>query len=286
MRTSGGEAVVEMENLSFTFAGAGRSALNRINLKVYPGELLAILGASGSGKSSLCYVITGFIPHFFRGRMEGRVLLGGLDTREYPLGYLVTKAGLVFQNPVHQISGAKPTVYEEVAFGPENLGLASEEIRERVEWALEVLRIGDLKDRSPYALSAGQQQRVAIASVLAMNPQVLVMDTATAYLDPGGVRDIFAIARSLAERGMAVVMAEHHLELVAEFADRAVVLSDGVVVLEGRPQEVLSSPRCWEVGVGPPAYARIAQLCQEAGLGPVSKPLPVTLEEAIRWLQP
>ncbi len=138
--------------------------------------------------------------------------------------------GLVFQNPFNQISGAKYSVYEEVAFGLENLGVAREEIRSRVDQALILTGIDGLADRSPYSLSGGQQQRVALTSILVMQPKILVLDEPTSQMDPIGTREVFGVIRSLTERGMTVVMAEHKIEWVAQFADRVVALYEGKVI--------------------------------------------------------
>src|SRR5690606_7938495 len=152
-----------------------------------------------AGKSSLCLALAGFIPHHYRGEIEGDVLLNGQSMRATPLGEWVTQVGMVFQNPFNQITGARLTVFEEVAFGLENLGVPRDEMIRRVRAVLERLKIAHLAERSPYALSGGQQQRVAIASILVLEPKVLVLDEPTAQLDPAGDREVMDLLAHLAE---------------------------------------------------------------------------------------
>jgi energy-coupling factor transporter ATP-binding protein EcfA2 len=188
--------------------------------------------------------------------------------------------GLAFQNPFNQISGAKYTVFEELAFGLENIGLPREEMITRVEEAMKLTGISDLADRSPYSLSGGQQQRVALTSILVMQPKVLVLDEPTSQMDPVGTREVFGVIRTMAERGMTVVMAEHKVEWIAQFADRVVALYDGQVLLEGKPSEVLTSDLLPEKGFGISRYTSVARKASEQGLWK-KESLPVTLDEAV-----
>ncbi len=278
-------AIIELENVTYRYPHTDRPALRDLSLTVEAGEFVAVIGANGAGKSTLCYTMTGFVPHFFQGEIDGRVVVAGLDTAEHPLEDIVLVAGLVFQNPFNQISGARYTVFEEVAFGLENLGVPREEMRPRIERALELAGITGLSDRSPYALSGGQQQRVALASMLVMEPQVLVLDEPTSQLDPIGSREVFAVIRQLSQQGMTVVMAEHKLEWVAAFADRVIVLADGQIILSGPPDEVLTSPLLVEHDTGQTRYTTVARRALAAGQRPAGRPLPVTLEQAEAWFQ-
>jgi energy-coupling factor transporter ATP-binding protein EcfA2 len=187
--------------------------------------------------------------------------------------------GLAFQNPFNQISGAKYTVFEELAFGLENIGISREEMVTRVEEAMKLTGISDLADRSPYSLSGGQQQRVALASILVMQPKVLVLDEPTSQMDPIGTREVFAVIRTMAERGMTVVLVEHKVEWIAEFADRVIALHNGQILLEGSPSEVLTSELLEEMGFGISRYTSVARAAQKLGLWKGEK-LPVTLDEA------
>jgi energy-coupling factor transporter ATP-binding protein EcfA2 len=227
-------------------------------------------------------MLAGFIPHHFQGELRGRVSVDGLDVAATPLAELVTHVGLVFQNPFNQLSGAKLTVTEEVAFGLENLGVPRQEMPRRVAAALELMGLGGLADRSPYALSGGEMQRVALASVLVMEPRVIVLDEPTAQLDPLGTTQVFRAIRSLvAARGGTVVLAEHKTEWIAVFADRVIALYDGEIALDGPPREVLTSPRLPELGIRVSPFIQAARAAREMELWPREQALPTTLEEAL-----
>lgn len=273
-------AIIEVEQLTYRYPHTGQPALRNLSFQVEEGEFVAIIGANEAGKSTLCYALTGFVPHFFQGEMDGRVSVAGLDTTGHPLEDIVLVAGLAFQNPTTQISGAKFTVYEEVAFGLENLGVPREEMHSRIERVLELAGIAGLAGRSPYALSGGQQQRVALASVLVMEPRVLVLDEPTSQLDPIGSREVFAVIREMSRQGITVVMAEHKLEWVATFADRVIALVEGRLILNGPPSEVLTSPLLEKHQIGQTRYTMAARRAQAKGLWAAHRPLPVTLDEA------
>jgi len=255
-------------------------ALQDINLQVEDGEFLALIGPNGAGKSTLCYTLAGFVPHFFKGELAGTVEVAGMESHNATLSEWVLNVGLAFQNPFNQISGAKYTVFEELAFGLENIGVPRQEMKRRVEDAMRLTGISDLAERSPYSLSGGQQQRVALTSILVMQPKVLVLDEPTSQMDPIGTREVFGVIRSLAEQGMTVILAEHKVEWIAEFADRVVALKDGAILLDGSPADVLTSPVLPEYGFGISRYTSVARRAQEIGFWNGEK-LPVTLEEAV-----
>jgi energy-coupling factor transporter ATP-binding protein EcfA2 len=270
-------ALIDVQALTYQYPHTAQPALRNVSFAVAEGEFVALIGANGAGKSTLCYALTGFVPHFFRGDMTGHVTLAGLDTQTHPLEDLTLVAGLVFQNPTNQISGARFTVYEEVAFGLENLGVPRAEMEERIDRVLALTDITELAQRSPYALSGGQQQRVALASMLVMEPRVLVLDEPTSQLDPVSSRAVFAVIRQMSERGITVVMAEHKLEWVAAFADRVIALAQGEIILDGPPAQVLTSPLLETHHIGRTRYTSVAHRAQEQGLWPVDRPLPVTV---------
>ena len=255
--------------------------LEGINLQVEEGEFVAVIGPNGAGKSTLCYTLSGFVPHFYKGELSGAVKVAGIETQESTLSDWVLNVGLAFQNPFNQITGAKYTVFEEIAFGLENIGVPREEMEERVERALEMTGIRDLAERSPYSLSGGQQQRVALTSILVMEPKVLVLDEPTSQMDPIGTREVFGVIRTMAERGMTVVMAEHKVEWIAQFADRVIALHEGKILLEGKPGEVLTSDLLDGKGFGISRYTSTAREAQKQGLWPKDRILPVTLDEAV-----
>jgi energy-coupling factor transport system ATP-binding protein len=275
-------AVVELQALTYKYPLTEQPALNDISLQVQEGEFLAIIGPNGAGKSTLCFALSGFVPHFYKGNLEGTLNIFGKNTLESSLNEIVLNVGLVFQNPFNQISGAKFTVYEELAFGLENLGVPPQEMPHRLEEVMRLTGIQDLAQRSPYSLSGGQQQRVALASILVMQPKLLVLDEPTSQLDPIGTREVLQVIKNMSSRGITVVMAEHKIEWIAEYADRVITLLEGEILMLGTPAEVLSSPLLPEKGVRVSRYTSTARQAQAEGLWPQNKRLPVTLDEAVQ----
>jgi energy-coupling factor transport system ATP-binding protein len=278
--------MIRLEEVTYTYPGAPAPALQDLSFTIPAGQFCALVGPNAAGKSTLAYVLAGFIPHFYHGSLKGKVIVAGKETRLSPLHELILSVGLIFQNPFNQISGTKFTVREEVAFGLENLGVSRTEMLDRVEKTLELVGISALASRAPLSLSGGEMQRVAIAAVLAMQPQVIVLDEPTAQLDPAGSRQVFATVQALvAAGGMTVVMVEHKLEWVATYAERVIALADGRVVADGLPGEVLADEALLAAGVGQTRYTQAARRARPAGLWPAGRRLPVTLKDAIRGFQ-
>ena len=273
-------AIVKLKNVTYKYPLTEGPVLRNISLQMEEGEFVAVIGPNGAGKSTLCYTIAGFVPHFFKGELTGTVEVAGKESHNSTLSEWVLNVGLAFQNPFNQISGAKYTVFEELAFGLENIGVPREEMKRRVEEAMKLTGISDLADRSPYSLSGGQQQRVALTSILVMQPKILVLDEPTSQMDPIGTREVFGVIHSMAERGMTVILVEHKVEWIAQFADRVIALKDGEILMDGKPAEVLTSPLLPENGFGISRYTSVARKAQEMRLWN-GKTLPVTLEEAV-----
>ncbi|HRK90625.1 MAG TPA: ABC transporter ATP-binding protein [Anaerolineales bacterium] len=273
-------AFVTLHNVTYQYPLTQSPALQEINLKINEGEFLAVVGPNGAGKSTLCYALAGFVPHFFKGELTGEIAVDSKKSSEATLDEWVMNVGLAFQNPFNQISGAKFTVFEELAFGLENIGVPREEMKVRVEEAMALTGIRELADRSPYSLSGGQQQRVALTSILVMKPKLLVLDEPTSQMDPIGTREVFSVVRKMAEEGMTVVMVEHKVEWIANFADRVMALKDGRMLLEGKPNEVLTSDMLAENGFGISRYTSTAREAKKRGLWKKEN-LPVTLDEAV-----
>jgi len=273
-------AIVNIEDLTYTYPLTEHPALKNINFQVEEGEFLAVVGPNGAGKSTLCYTLSGFVPHFFKGELDGKVEVAGVETQESSLQEWVLNVGLAFQNPFNQISGSKFNVYDEIAFGLENIGVPRDEMRKRVDAAMAMTGISELAERSPYSLSGGQQQRVALTSILVMEPKVIVLDEPTSQMDPIGTREVFKIIREMSDRGLTVILVEHKIEWIAEFADRVIALDEGEILLEGSPREVLTSPELPKRGFGISRYTSVARKAQEENLWLADKPLPVTLQEA------
>jgi len=273
-------AVIEVADLSYTYPTGQRPALKNLTFQIEAGQLVALLGANDAGKSSLCLALAGFIPQLYHGEMQGAVSILGADTRQHAPAHFAGQVGLVLQNPANQLSGMRYTVFEEVAFGLENLGVAPNAMPARIRRALKLAGLEGLDDRSPYTLSGGQQQRLALASVLTLEPSVLILDEPTAMLDPQGSQEVFAVVQQLSRSGVTVIIAEHRLEWVAQYADRVIALARGEMLLDGTPQAVLSSPALIPAGIGWTRYTHAARLGQERNLWPAHLRLPVTLQQA------
>jgi energy-coupling factor transporter ATP-binding protein EcfA2 len=272
--------IARLQNLTYSYPGTETPALSGIDLAIEAGEVVGVIGASQSGKSSLCYVLSGMIPHFYKGELLGDAALLGSDLRTNSLPGLAGRVGLVLQNAFNQISGARFTVREELAFGLENLGLARSEIQERVAGGLTQFELDELAERSPFTLSGGQQQRVAIAAIWVMQPELLVLDEPTSQLDPASTRKIFELLRGLVKAGNStVVIATHKLEWLAESADRVVALAGGRIVAAGPPGAVLSNGELSAQGVGLTGYTQAGLLAQADGFKK-NKTAPVTLAQA------
>ncbi|MBK5093103.1 MAG: energy-coupling factor ABC transporter ATP-binding protein [Actinobacteria bacterium] len=234
--------LVEVENLSYWYPARENPSLAGVNLTLTPGEFVLMVGLSGSGKSTLCRALNGLVPHFYGGRMEGRVSVAGKDTTVSQVKELSTRVGMVFQDPENQLVTENPV--SEVAFGLENLGVDTLHMHKRVEEVLVTLRLSGLRDKRVSELSGGEKQKVALASVLVMHPDVLVLDEPTSQLDPVSAEDFLATIKALNdELGLAVLLAEHRIERCFHFADRVVVLDKGQVLFSGIPEEMASWSR-------------------------------------------
>jgi energy-coupling factor transporter ATP-binding protein EcfA2 len=278
--------MIGIKNLTYSYPAAGTPALAGLSLEIPAGQFCAVVGANGAGKSTLCYAIAGFVPHFYNGDLAGSVKVDGIDVPSASLAKLAGEVGLVFANPFNQITGARFTVREEIAFGLENLGVPRDEMAARVDEVLALAGLVDIAERSPYALSGGQQQRVAIASVIVMRPRVLVLDEPTSQLDPLGTREVFETLHGLAAaNGVTVVLAEHKLEWIAVYADRVIVLDHGRIVRDGLPAEVLADPGLGQFGLVATRYTQAARLAVERGLVPPGRTLPVTLTQAVDFFR-
>ncbi|MGC4153545.1 MAG: ABC transporter ATP-binding protein [Propionicimonas sp.] len=272
--------MIRLDDVTYTYPDAPRPVLEGVSLTVAAGTITGVVGASGAGKTTLAKIIAGFLPQVDGGELTGTVEVGGRDVAALSLAEAVAQVGLVIQNPFNQISGARYTVREEIAFGMENLGTPREEMAQRVDEVAALLRIADLLDRSPYALSGGQMQLVAIASMLVLRTPVLVMDEPTSQLDPAGTRLVFDVLNQLQEAGVTVVIFEHKLELLQQHADRLLVLADGGIVADGPATVVLADPRTVEWGIGSTRYTQAGRLARERGLLGDDTPLPVSFQQA------
>ena len=257
-----------LEGIGYRYAGEREPAILDVDLELRPGEVVGVAGPSEAGKSTLCLVAAGLAPRAIGGLLRGRVTIDGEDVDAWPMHRIGQHVGIGFQSPATQLSQVTGTVFEEVAFGPMNLGLPRDDVVERTWEALETLRIVDLAARDPRRLSGGQQQLVALAGLLALRPAHLVLDEPTAQLDPEGTRVVADALARLAAAGASILIAEQKTDVLAAVASRTVVLDAGRVVLSGPTARVLADPRLSELGVTPPAAVRLRAAWIAAGLDP------------------
>ncbi|MGG4342348.1 energy-coupling factor ABC transporter ATP-binding protein [Paenibacillus lautus] len=276
-------SIITIKNLSYQYPISESDALKNVNVTIERGKLYALTGANGGGKTTLCNVIRGFIPHFYKGDLRGEVLIEGKDIREWEMGELSQKIGYVFQNPFTQISGVKDNVFEEIAFGLENLGMEPALIREKVDQVINMLEIDYLRDKNPFELSGGQKQRVALASIIVMEPDVLVIDEPTSQLDPKGTEEVFKIIELMKKKGKTIILVEHKIELIAEYADDVILLSEGEVVMQGSSQEILTDERALAFGAALPQYSLFGLDMRKRGMDLGS--IPLTEKEALEAVQ-
>lgn len=270
-------AIVETKGLTYTYPIGTKPAFEDVSIEIEKGEFVILTGPSGCGKTTLCRCFNGLIPHFYNGEIKGEATVAGLRITEHPIHELAQHVGLVFQDPENQLFSL--SVEKDVGFGLENLGIAREEIRRKVDWALKITGTYELKDRAPYELSGGQQQRVAIASVLAMQPEVIVLDEPTSFLDPLGAKTIFEVISNLNKNlGITIILVEHRLDLAARYANRVIIMDKGKIVLNGDPRVVFSSDEAQTIGVGVPKVAMLFQFLKTHGVA-LSR-VPLSSEEA------
>ncbi|MDF2886851.1 MAG: transporter related protein [Lacrimispora sp.] len=252
-------AFIEVKGLKYKYPHTSKLVLDGIDFEADKGQFIGIIGENQAGKSTLCQAFAGLVPTMFRGAYGGKVMIDGVEASKVPIAVLCQKVGLVFQNPFNQLSGAKDTVFEEIAFGLQNLGIPREEIGKRVEKALKLLDIIKYKDRNPFDLSGGQIQRVAIASILAMEPEVLVLDEPTSQLDPQGSEDVFQVVEKLAKTGITIIMVEQKMEKLAAYCDKILLLHRGRQVAYDVPERIFSRGDLRELGVEPPVYTQVSK---------------------------
>ncbi|NHV60203.1 MAG: ABC transporter ATP-binding protein [Candidatus Verstraetearchaeota archaeon] len=264
--------IVEVRSLSYTYPGSTKPTLTNVNFSVEEGEFILLTGPSGCGKTTLCRCLNGLIPNSYGGEFNGQVIVDGLVTTEHPVYEIAQHVGLVFQNPENELFCT--SVEREVAFGPENLALPREEIRKRVEESLAMVGISHLRDKSPEELSGGEQQKVAIAALLAMKPKILVLDEPTANLDPASAQSVLNVLLKLNEEsGVTMILVEHRLEMVAHMAHRCAILNEGRLVLMGKPEDVLYSDEAEAIGIGIP---KVVQVTKALGINKMTGKCPLT----------
>lgn len=260
-------AYIDLQNVTYTYPLADKPSIEDVTLSFDKGKFYAILGANGSGKTTLCNIIRGFIPQFFQGDIKGEVKLQGKNLSEFTLAELAPKMGYIFQNPFNQITGARDNVYEEIAYGLEKFGVAPDEIRKRVDRVLEITNTAAFADKNPFELSGGQQQRVALASVIVLEPDIMVIDEPTSQLDPQETERVFDIISRMKEMGKTIILVEHKIELIAEYADEVIALENGRLLINGPKEKVLSDITLKEHGIDMPPSVLLSEELRKRGIG-------------------
>jgi energy-coupling factor transporter ATP-binding protein EcfA2 len=275
-------AVIETKGLSYTYPGGTKPSISDVSIRVEKGDFVLITGPSGCGKTTLCRCFNGLIPHFYQGELKGEIIVSGKDVTKHQTSEMAKYVGLVFQNPENQLFAL--SIEKDVAFGLENLGFSREEMRKRVDWALNLTGIYDLRERSPHEVSGGQQQRVAIAAVLAMQPEIIVLDEPTSFLDPLSAEKIFEVIHDLNQRlGITVVLVEHRLDLTARYANHIIIMDQGRVYSDGETREVLDNEKTRLVGVGIPKATLLHQMLLKEGMK-FNSLTPLSSDEMVKLL--
>ncbi len=260
-----------IRNLTFTYRRGDRKALDEIDFGLREGEMVALMGRTGAGKSTLCRCLNGVIPNFQKGEFSGDVQVFGEPTKGKRIYELAQDVGLVFQDFEPQLFST--SVELEVAFGPENIALPRDEIADRIKYALSIVGLEGFENRQPYNLSGGEKQRLAIASILSIKPKVLVLDEPTTDLDPQGRHDVLAALRKLRDESVSLLIVEQDAEDVIG-ADRIVIMDAGRILASGKPRDILADVQLLEQhGIRPPQIARLFQSAAD-------EPAPFTAEEA------
>lgn len=271
-------AKIIVEHLKYRYPQTDKLALDDISFTIEPGEFIGIVGKNNSGKSTLCQSFVGLVPTFYKGAYGGKVFIDDMEVSKSDISEVCKKVGIVFQNPFNQVTGSKMSVYEEIAFGLENMGISRGEMIERIDEAMELLDISKYKDRNPFDLSGGQMQRMAIASIIAMRPEVIILDEPTSQLDPQGSEEVFQAVQALSKKGITIIMVEHKIEKIAQYSNKVMLLNDGKLIHFDTPQQIFSMDNILEYGIAPPAFTQICRglniYNKESGL------YPVTLDEA------
>lgn len=272
-----------MQNLTYQYPRMNVPVLCEIDLQIAQGEFIVITGASGSGKTTLLRCCNGLIPYFYGGRLSGKLVIHGKNVYTTPTRELATEVGFVFQNPQNQLISA--TVEREIAFGLENLMIPPKDIRKYVDEILHRFRIENLRHRPPHSLSGGEQQKVAIAAVVAMKPSILIMDEPTANLDPISAADIIHLTKELNHQlNLTVIIVEHRLELILPLCSRLIVLNRGRKVIDLPPKKAIELDKLYEMNIGLPQISLLFRRIKD-DLDFRVKNTPLTVNEAISYLQ-
>ncbi len=255
--------MIKIQNVNYTYQENADNVLNNLNLEIKAGDFYTIYGNNDHGKTTLGLLLRGFIPKLFNGVLTGSYEYNNKDINELTMDELCQEIGYVFQNPFSQITTAKDTVYEEIAFGLENLSVSREDMIKRVDYVIDLLKLEAIKDKNPLNLSGGQKQKVAIASIIVMEPKLLILDEPTSQLDPVATREIFEILKQLNENGTTIILIEHKIELIDQYTNNLILLKDGEVLINDAKEAVYSSEAMQASGLKMPLKYEIQKTLNE-----------------------
>lgn len=278
--------LISLKNIAYQYPLEERRAIRDVSCDFEEGKVYGLIGPNDSGKTTLCSIIRGFIPEIYRGKLSGEVWLDGKPLADYDPGELARMIGYSFQNPFAQISGVKETVYEEIAYGMENIGTPREMMITQAEYLLKTFHLEELRDKNPYMLSGGQKQRVALASVIALNPRIVILDEPTSQLDPQSTEEIFKIIKMLKEQGKTIILVEHKIDLIAEYCDYIYLMYHGKIAMRGKTREVLTDPKVLDYGGAlPQVVLYFLERMKNPDTAMDFKDIPLTVDEAYQYLK-
>jgi energy-coupling factor transporter ATP-binding protein EcfA2 len=271
--------LIKFNHFYFRYRGNEEYALKDINLSINENKFILIAGETGSGKTSLIRSMNGLIPQFYSGFYKGSVMVDANDTSQTSIADLSTEVGIVFQNPENQLIAMN--VEHEIAFGLENIGLDPKLIKERMEKVIILTEIETLLDKAPFELSGGEQQRVAIASILVLEPKIIILDEPTASLDPFYARKIlFLLKKIQIQKGITILISEHRLDLVIPMVDEIILMKNGEIITSGDKVSVLNSPQFEESNINKPVIYKIFTKVNSIG-----ENIPSSVDEAVTFLK-
>lgn len=276
--------IISLKNISYTYPLEKEKTIKDFSYDFEEGKVYGIIGENQAGKTTLCNIIRGFIPAIYRGHLTGEIQVKGQALNSEKLGDLAAVIGYCFQNPFTQISGVKETVFEEIAYGMENLGFPKEKMIQRVKELLHLFKMKDLQDKNPFELSGGQKQRVALAAVLALNPEVIILDEPTSQLDPQSTEEIFEIISLLKKQGKTVILVEHKVDLLAKYCDEILVMENGSLVFSGTTTDIFSNEDVLKHGGQLPQVALFYLAAKKQGLLINEDTVCLTVEECYQYL--
>ncbi|GGP11219.1 energy-coupling factor ABC transporter ATP-binding protein [Oceanobacillus neutriphilus] len=257
------DSILKVEGLSFKYSNSKEYAIRDISFEAKQGEILCVVGANGSGKSTICNALVGLIPHYIDGEREGTVKIFNENTAGLKMGELVTKIGLVFQNPFNQLSYTTSTVEQELAYGLGNIGVPRDEMVLRIQKIAKRMRIDKFLHKNPLELSGGQVQRVALGSSIVMDPDIIVLDECTSQLDPMGSEEIFDIIKDLNQDGKTIILVDHDMEKVARIADRVMVLHEGELAAIDTTKNIFGNLAMENYAIAVPDFTQIGLSLQD-----------------------